>query len=49
MKYSAEYHVFHATFHVISRKVDFHWDSVMQEANLSIVQNTAYFYDYTVF
>ena len=28
MNYSAEYHVFPATFHVISRKVDYLWDSV---------------------
>ena len=27
MKYSALYHVFPATFHVISRKVDFRWES----------------------
>ena len=28
MKYSAEYHVFPASFQVISRKVDYLWDSV---------------------
>ena len=28
MKYSALYHGFPATFHVISRKIDFLWDSV---------------------
>ena len=28
MKYSVYYHVFPATFHVISRKIDFLWDSV---------------------
>ena len=28
MKCSALYHVFPATFHVISRKVDYLWDSV---------------------
>ena len=27
MKYSAWYHVFPATFHVLSRKIDFLWDS----------------------
>ena len=27
MKYSAQYHVFPASFHVTSRKVDFFWDS----------------------
>ena len=27
MKYSMEYPVFPATFHVISRKIDFLWDS----------------------
>ena len=26
-KYSAEYHVFPATFHVLSRKVGYLWDS----------------------
>ena len=28
MKYSAQYHVSPATFHVISRKVEYLWDSV---------------------
>ena len=28
MKFSAQYHVFPATFHVISRKIDFLWDSL---------------------
>ena len=28
MKYSAQYLVFPATFHFISRKIDFLWDSV---------------------
>ena len=28
MTFSAQYHVFPATFHVISRKVDYLWDSV---------------------
>ena len=28
MNYSAYYHVFPATFHVIPRKVDYFWDSV---------------------
>ena len=28
-KYSAKYHVFPATFHVISRKSDYLWDSVL--------------------
>ena len=31
MKYSAVYHVFPATFHVISRKIDFLWNSVRRE------------------
>ena len=34
MKYSEEYHDFPATFHVISRKVDFLWDSVVHGAGL---------------
>ena len=29
MKYSAYYHVFPTTFHVILRKIDFVWDSVL--------------------
>ena len=29
LKYSAQYHVFPATFHVKSRKIDFLWDSVL--------------------
>ena len=29
VKYSALYHVFHTTFHCISRKVDYLWDSVL--------------------
>ena len=33
MKYSAQYHVFSATFHVISRKIDFLWDSVLMYNN----------------
>ena len=28
MKYSAKYHIFHTTFHVKSRKIDYLWDSV---------------------
>ena len=28
MKYSAQYHVFPSTFHVLSRKIDFLWDIV---------------------
>ena len=28
MKYSAQYHVFPSSFHVLSRKIDFLWDSV---------------------
>ena len=35
MIYSALYHVFPATFHVISRTVDFLWDSVMTNENLN--------------
>ena len=31
MKYSAQYHVFPATFHVISRKIEYLWDSVEEE------------------
>ena len=31
MKYSAQYLVFPATFHVISRKIDYLWDSVWPE------------------
>ena len=27
MKYSAQYHVFPATFHVISRKINYLWNS----------------------
>ena len=37
MKYSAQYYVFHATFHVISRKVDFIWDCVLYR-NYSIMK-----------
>ena len=32
MNYSEQYHVFAATFHVISRKVDYLWDSASRAA-----------------
>ena len=40
MKNSAVYHVFPATFHVISRKIDFLWDSVHAEEKDSTVGHT---------
>ena len=29
MEYSAQYHVFSATFHVRSQKIDFLWDTIL--------------------
>ena len=36
MKYSAQNHVFLATFHVVSRKVDFRWDSVAERVEVLV-------------